>query len=294
MALEAESFDYSDLSLLPIEPLEDVNFLKIMYSPSFTQMISRFNALIAAQEYTARALAITTEVISKVPSHYTAWQYRLAICKKLYVTLEEVQEELNWCGEVAQMNEKNYQIWHYREQIIAQMITTFLEGDYGKYDIDTELQLVNEMLDADEKNYHVWTHRRWLLSNFALPGELSYTDQMLQRDVWNNSVWSYRMLLVAGDDDRAREIEYTLRKIEQAPTNASAWSYLRGLCSLESLGGVLAPLVNVYGEDNVHFLSLWADVNQTLGHTDVAAAVWEKLAQIDPIHAKFYQYKGKK
>jgi len=70
-------------------------------------------------------------------------------------------------------------------------------------------------------------------------GELYFVEQMLECDIRNNSAWHHRFFTVfqsgtrKGDEDRDKvvrqELDYVKNSISQAPNNASAWNYLRGV-----------------------------------------------------------------
>jgi len=73
---------------------------------------------------------------------------------------------------------------------------------------------------------------------------------MIQKDYFNNSAWSYRFYLIGkilsdencSEEKRkeilAKEIKYTLKKIEEYKSNKAAWNYLRGFFPSLQLKGI--------------------------------------------------------
>lgn len=294
-----DKFSYDDLNVLPIEDLKlaDVPLLKIMYTEDFKLMIGRLNALIDINEHSERALKLTQVVIAKVPSNYTAWQFRFQIIKQIS-TQQDLVSELEWCSSTAKENEKNYQIWHYRELVIQLLIEKFLESDKSKYDLNSEFKIVELMLDIDEKNYHVWTHKRWVVRYFGLVGysrELEYTEKMIHKDVRNNSAWSHRMFIL-GDSQFDKELQFVEGEIAKSPTNPSTWNYLRGLCSkysqsLTSVESVVSKYIK--GENqSVSALGVWVDILIVEKKVDEAKETLNLLIrELDKLRANFWRYK---
>ena len=50
---------------------------------------------------------------------------------------------------------KNYQIWHYRRQLIEYLNNPSLE-----------LELIERILVEDPKNYHAWQYRQWIIKQY--------------------------------------------------------------------------------------------------------------------------------
>lgn len=80
----------------------------IAYPPAYSEAMSYLRAVMAANEYSARALALTEDIIALNPAHYTVWLYRAKILGELRV---DVLGELEWLEGVARRSLKNYQIW---------------------------------------------------------------------------------------------------------------------------------------------------------------------------------------
>ncbi|BFZ62842.1 CAAX geranylgeranyltransferase alpha subunit [Saitoella coloradoensis] len=215
----------------------------IAYADGYALASSYLRSLMAAKEFSERALRTTEIVIQQNPAHYTVWAYRTDIIFKLSGP-SRVQEELDWTAALGAKHSKNYQLWHHRQLLLSQQSSP---------DLKTELGFIDKMLGEDAKNYHVWTYRQWLVRHFKLwDGEWSTIDALLESDVRNNSAWNMRwyvltqggMPAIEGEaaegsytptkEDLEKEVDYTLEKIALAPQNPSPWLYLRALHSLST------------------------------------------------------------
>jgi protein farnesyltransferase/geranylgeranyltransferase type-1 subunit alpha len=196
--------DWADVTPLPqddggLHPLAAIN-----YTEEYSEAMSYLRALMAANEFSARALTLTEHIISMNPAHYTVWLYR---AKVLSETGANLREEIEWLNPTALQHLKNYQIWHHRQTIIDKLGSADGEADF-----------ISSMLEQDSKNYHVWSYRQWLVKRFGIfdKGELSWTEGMIADDVRNNSAWNHRYYIVVGaragegvtEDIVQREIEY--------------------------------------------------------------------------------------
>lgn len=271
-------YDYTDVKKLALRT--DGSVCQILYSDDYKCKMAIMRGLMVANELSPRALYMTELAIELVAAHYTVWQYRYRIVKSL-LTGQLLQDELGWCGQVAIQNEKNYQIWHYRQLIIGLIVQHTLGGDWSKYDVrKEEYPIVNEMLKRDEKNYHVWTHRRWLVGKFDLYGsqdELEYTQERIGLDVRNNSAWNHRYLVHASD--LAKETDYVKGEIRKCPGNPSAWNYLRGIYQRD--GRSLTELAAFIREfDTLPALELLAETD---------TEIYERLIELDPLRAAYWR-----
>lgn len=243
--MDTDEYTFEDITPIPIgdesAETKDVVLCKIMYTEEFKVVFAYLRALMEKGELSRRALYVACRAISLVPAHYTVWEYKYRIVEQLASEQEyDILEELEWCSDIALKNEKNYQIWHYREMVIGLLVRTGHAGDREKYDLGNEYEIVNAMLANDEKNYHVWSYKRWMVEYFGLfrnDAEMAYTEQMISADVRNNSAWNFRHFLVFGDGRYGKEciveeIGFTALQIEQAITNPSSWNYMRFLYSL--------------------------------------------------------------
>lgn len=136
-----------------------------------------------------------------------------------------VIENYTWLNKVTLDNAKNYQIWHYRQQLAPNLYTNSPEAIKLYYDY--ERLLVEIILADDAKNIHAWSHLIWLVNWAASPfgskpkdkqkgwfkdvetenkvrhisqsmeSELAFIENLLFEDVYNNSAWSYRHVIVS-------------------------------------------------------------------------------------------------
>ncbi|KAF8902558.1 hypothetical protein CPB84DRAFT_1775678 [Gymnopilus junonius] len=249
--LYANRSDWKDIE--PLEQYEDINPLApIFYTEEYKDATSYFRAIVKSGEKSPRVLDLTESIIRQNPAHYSAWQYRyetlLALLPSTDVASSPILEaEVRLMDELAVLFLKTYQVWHHRRLLVS------LTRQPKR-----ELDFIKKGLEADAKNYHTWSYRQWLLGSFAgrgasvtdgvedvdedlWIGELDFVDSMLAQDVRNNSAWHHRFFVVwgcgvrDGDEDRERvlkrELIYAKQNISLAPSNPSAWNYIRGILS---------------------------------------------------------------
>ncbi|KGU16527.1 protein farnesyltransferase/geranylgeranyltransferase type-1 subunit alpha [Candida albicans 19F] len=224
-------YDYSDITPVDINT-EEPQICQILYDEDYKQIMGILLSLMKAEEYSERALHITELGINELASHYTIWIYRFNILKNL--PNRNLYDELDWCEEIALDNEKNYQIWNYRQLIIGQI----MELNNNDFDPYREFPILEAMLSSDPKNHHVWSYRKWLVDTFDLHNdakELSFVDKVIDTDLKNNSAWSHRFFLLfskkhlATDNTIDEELNYVKDKIVKCPQNPSTWNYLLGI-----------------------------------------------------------------
>ncbi|RJE18712.1 Alpha subunit [Aspergillus sclerotialis] len=263
----ASSPEWSNITPIPLNDGSDSGaqpLATIAYAPEYLEATSYLRAVMADNEMSERALALTEDIIKMNPAHYTVWNYRAKI---LFALEKDLLDELDWLNGVSLKYLKNYQIWyspsiytipstngerHHRQVLISsrQHFPTLPTG---------EPAFLMSMFEQDSKNYHVWTYRHWLVRHFRLwdsPQELSDVESLLDSDVRNNSAWNHRFMLKFGprDDEPAglpnsttlppeqkgrldvvdeevvdAELDYAKGKIVLAPQNRSPWAYARGV-----------------------------------------------------------------
>lgn len=186
-----------------------------------TDVMDVFRGVLKLNEYSERTLNLTLDVIDENPANYTAWYFRRRVLEALDANL---YDELVYTERMAIAHPKNYQIWHHRREICTML-----------HDGSAEKAFSAKAIAGDSKNYHAWAHRQWAIRTFKLwDGELAFIDEMLEEDVRNNSAWNQRWFVLAHTtaltlDDRQREVEYALAKVDVAVHNESPWNYIRGL-----------------------------------------------------------------
>lgn len=228
-------YDFSDVTPINLNSNEP-QLCQIMYDEEYKSTMGTLLALMQRKEYSRRALYLTELGIELLASHYTTWIYRFSILQNLPNT--NYYDELDWCEQVALDNEKNYQIWNYRQLIINEIVKTEDDKKGSKFDPHREFPILEAMLDSDPKNHHVWSYRKWLVEKFDLfndEKERSFADQAINADLLNNSAWSHRFFLNFVQDTTPSvetinsEIAYVKDKIMQCPQNSSSWNYLEGI-----------------------------------------------------------------
>ncbi|KAK9508944.1 hypothetical protein O3M35_006374 [Rhynocoris fuscipes] len=232
--------------------------VKIAYSDKFKDVYNYMRAILKSGEISERALTLTQDALRLNPANYTVWQYRRHLLKNLE---KDLQEELDYIGDVIENNPKNYQVWHHRMAIVEWM-----------NDATGELQFIEKMLDLDPKNYHAWKHRQWVLIKFNLfKNELEFTHRLIEDDIRNNSAWNQRYFVInfVNDFDEKvihQEIEYALNAILKVTKNESSWNYLRGLLIHLDIGLLEPKVVEVcehlyaQGKKSVHLLAYLVDM----------------------------------
>lgn len=251
--------------------------------------------------YTEEALALTERALNLLASHYTTWQYRYTIVKHLG---KDLFEELDWCELVALDNEKNYQIWNYRQRIIEDILA--LDATAARFEYKREFPILRLMLQQDSKNHHVWTYRKWFVERFQLfddDSELEFVTNAIDEDLRNNSAWTHRFFLRAkgaGFDDAhfLSESAFCKDRIDICPQNPSSWNYLLGMYRTSGRPlGELKQFCQKYGDvDQAKIASTFAV--ETLAKIAVeeenphqAQQLYGLLAdRYDPIRKNYWTY----
>ncbi|RLV89686.1 Protein farnesyltransferase/geranylgeranyltransferase type-1 subunit alpha [Spathaspora sp. JA1] len=297
------SYDYSDITPVKINT-EEPQLCQILYDEEYKQVMGLLLALMQNQEYSERALALTESGIDLLASHYTIWIYRYQILKHLN---KDMFEELDWCEQVALDNEKNYQIWNYRQLIIGRCI----EQNIKPFEPHREYPIMKAMLDADPKNHHVWSYRKWLVEKFDLyhdERELEFVETALKSDLRNNSAWSHRFFLyfsrklLTDDETVDREIAYVKNAIIQSPQNPSSWNYLLGIFDkfdkeIGELQEFCLEFVDLENEmiQSSFALETLAKSYKSQGKYDEAVKLYDLLRdKYDPIRSNFWKYEASK
>lgn len=289
---------WADVVPLPTDEGGSNPLAAIAYTEDYEETMSYLRAVMAANEFSQRALDLTEDLIDMNPAHYTVWLFR-AQC--LFATNADLKAELQWLNETALENQKNYQIWHHRNLIVDKLDSCEGEADF-----------VAQMFEKDAKNYHVWSYRQWLVGRFGLwdEGELEFTEALIEKDVRNNSAWNHRWYVIngkkgaAGVKDEAirqREIDFAKAAITKAPQNECPWNYLRavtkkggvGLSSLQDFVSRYASIEEPDAVQSSYALDLMADILAEDGtNKQVAGVALDMLAsKYDPIRKNFWEYR---
>jgi protein farnesyltransferase/geranylgeranyltransferase type-1 subunit alpha len=282
----------------------------IAYPEKYSEAMSYLRSVMAQNEYSDRCLALTEDIISMNPAHYTVWLYRGKILQELN---KDVYAELRWLEGISFKHLKNYQIWHHRQVLMSTLSSV----------PPNEIPFLTSILALDTKNYHVWSYRQWLCMHFASsmlssPAELAATEALIVEDVRNNSAWNHRYFLCFGADELRRgkeearkvvdeelidrEVEYTKAKIRLAPQNQSPWNYLKGVLkrggrSLVEEQEFAAGFVgDVNGEEvrSSHAVDWVAECFAEQGESEKAKECLEALGRKwDPVRKNYWDYRAK-
>ncbi|KAI9693705.1 MAG: CAAX geranylgeranyltransferase alpha subunit [Bathelium mastoideum] len=296
MGTYSESPDWADVEPIPQNEGGPNPLAAIHYSEEYSEAMGYLRAVMARNEMSRRALALTEDIIDMNPAHYTVWLYRAEI---LFAIEADLRQELEWLNETALRHLKNYQIWNHRQTIVDRVGSAEGEADF-----------IARMFEKDAKNYHVWSYRQWLVRRFDLwdQGELRDVEILLKHDIRNNSAWNHRWFVVFGKDNTTvaddivqREIEFAENAIRLAPQNQSPWNYLKGiarrtgkpLSSLEEFASEFASVEEPKDVRSSHALDLLAEIYSQEGNKkDDAVTALDLLAKLyDPIRANYWNYR---
>ena len=129
MGKYADDPEWADVTPLPTDEGGPNPLAAIAYSDEYEETMSYLRAVMAANEYSQRALNLTEDLIDMNPAHYTVWLYR-AQC--LFALDSYLRDELDWLNETALQHLKNYQIWHHRMLIVDRMDTCQGEAEFWR------------------------------------------------------------------------------------------------------------------------------------------------------------------
>ncbi|PVU97265.1 hypothetical protein BB561_000680 [Smittium simulii] len=235
--------DFKDLVPIFIDE-EPGSICPIAYSEKFSVTMAYLRALLKTNEISKRAFELVGEAILLNPANYTA-------CP---------EQELSWIESIAEDNPKNYQLWHQRQKIVAQLVETGKINMYNTKDnieksgfeldayitsvtnntiVAKEIIFLNSQIDLDSKNFHAWSYRQYIIKTFDLYDyELGFAELKISQDIRNNSAWNQKYFILTKGDSSFRiddlkvlhkEISYSLKMISMAPNNESAWVFIIGL-----------------------------------------------------------------
>ncbi|CAO1392382.1 unnamed protein product [Diamesa tonsa] len=219
--------EWSDLK--EIWEYDEEKIVKINYRDEFEEVFNYFRAVCAKEEYSERALKLTTHALRLNPHNYNVWDYRRKILKNIAYNAEK---ELYYVDFMIRETPKNSLAWEHRRKIANLNLSSC--------SVEIESELTEAILDKDPKSYCAWQHRQWIINTFKYTNsglfsqELKFTDIKLTTDLRNNSAWNQRWFVVkqrgrVDFDLVKREFSYTLKKIRLALENESSWNYMRGL-----------------------------------------------------------------
>lgn len=298
-----DEYDWSDVVPNPI-PENPGAVAQIAYSSEFSKAMSLFRACADVNELSPRVLALTKAIIELNPAHYSIWDYRLEVVtelgnsifdyKKVGLTPKSkshppIGEDGDWLNQFTLSHAKNYQVWNYRQHLIDPHNPQWFRG---------EKLLAMLVFEDDSKNFHAWSHLKWVINKDRQHGTDSFKDgsslledcdRMIGADVWNNSAWSFRYfvfmqypaLLVSNE-----ELSFIEHSLNVAPSNESAWAYLRGLVAdlnPELKEKAITIALRFVGEPRaVELLAELSEKTESSKH-------WLQLCELEPVRRPFWE-----
>lgn len=202
--------------------------------------------------------------------------------------------ELQFCDDLALVQQKNYQVWHHRQACVSRLVASSV--------CDRDLRFCARMLEDDSKNYHVWSYRQGAVLRYgALELEEGFSRVMIDKDVRNNSAWNERFWVLGqlgwlrDADACKREVDFALERARKAPSNESPWLYLRGVSehcptalNVEQLQQLASQWILC-----VPLRALLVHLHERDGRLADALTLCRDCAtQVDPMHAKYWNYKA--
>ncbi|CAD8054377.1 unnamed protein product [Paramecium sonneborni] len=285
---------WSDVERVP-QFTSKVELLNMKYDQDYEEVMDYFRAIIKSGEISDRVFDLTCIIIEKLPSNYNAYFIRRKCLKQLN---KDLSKEIEFINMVTISNQKVYQIWEHRRQVIDEI-----------NDCKGEIEFLHKILDDDNKNYHGWSYRVWLCERFKLyDQELKDIQYYLDEDIGNNSAWNYRyFLLTKMQFDFNTELEYIKNAIRIKEDNEASWNYLRGWFRMfkfkndnENLQKTFVQynlkdfnLIEFLSEMNVNnrfALSLKIQCMLQEEKFKDAIEICNNLIQYDPIRIKYWQY----
>ncbi|CAI7604768.1 unnamed protein product [Penicillium bialowiezense] len=218
---------------------------------------------VAEHEYSLDTLKRISELLSKNPEYYTAWNYRRRVLRYQFSQgdsdantepiLQLISSDLQFLIPLLKSFPKCYWIWNYRLWLLDEA-RRLLPLPQARQMWQQELALVGKMLTLDSRNFHGWGYRRFVVEALKALGtaeegrgmtqtEFEYAKKMIGANLSNFSAWHYRTKLIqslldeqsASDDDRKRMLDDELSLIHQAfidPYDQSLWFYHQNLMSV--------------------------------------------------------------
>eukprot|EP01026_Neomeris_dumetosa_P057530 TRINITY_DN5299_c1_g1_i1.p1 TRINITY_DN5299_c1_g1~~TRINITY_DN5299_c1_g1_i1.p1 ORF type:complete len:339 (-),score=47.88 TRINITY_DN5299_c1_g1_i1:114-1130(-) len=292
-----KSDQFKDIQPLPLPSDGETSpRFNILYRSTYIEGMQIFYAIQQQQEYSKRALQLTSELILLASSFYTLWEYRWQCLMALDDSLES---EWDFCQQVLDESPKNYQLFNHRRKCFEFL---FAKGDAEV--ARKELEFAGVAIQRDAKNYHAWSHRWHILhvsqDQELVEQELKFTEKRLYDDPFNNSAWNQRFSILNQfkSTDVYKELEVALKQAKRAPSNESVWVYIQGLmryCNYEQqvVDKVVECCKEVLKGDGryVQATNVLGKLAQITFQDSTACKIYEYLSQIDPIRQGFWKLK---
>lgn len=233
-----------------------------------------------------------TPILFKLSDFATIWRIRKQYFEK-NATDENLKIELEISLDVIKRNPKCYWAWHHRRWCLELM---------KREDLSEEVELTTKLLIQfnDFRNFHAWRHRRWAVMKMGnmYDKELENTSEFLEKDCSNYSAWHYRSQLPV-EFDFVSEIKLTENAMWTDPNDQSSWFYYRWLLHRPSIKSdqkllheQFDSLQGLIEEDEKikypYLASIWIQRLLDSPDEEKIKELKEKLCQIDPIRAPYY------
>lgn len=242
-------YSYSDLAPEEVTQNPGEQVAEISYSKKLGALMGLFKVLHSRNEYSERALAVTSELVVVNPAYYFVWDFRFEILKHIGNEIFDykqvgftpnaksgplVGEDGSFINEFTLKNPKNYQIWNYRALLLDPENSLWYRG---------EKLIVSMILEKDPKNFHAWSHLRWVLAesrkheddSFVWSDVIKESARIIRKDPFNNSAWTYRFFLFKLCPelvDGEYEINFISEMTDLASDSEATWVYMFGFLDL--------------------------------------------------------------
>ena len=152
---------------------------------------------------------------------------------------EKSRRVYNLTCNILDHNPANYTVWHYRRDVIRDMMNNYvLNKIVGKNIIDEELIFMDKFSNENPKNYQIWYHRRALIEimnsyekyqnndsiKFIIKNELDFCEKVCDIDNKNYHAWAHRQWILKTYNYWDGEIQYVNKMLINDYRNNSAWN----------------------------------------------------------------------
>ena len=152
---------------------------------------------------------------------------------------EKSRRVYNLTGNILDHNPANYTVWHYRRDVIREIMNNYIINKMvGRSIIDEELIFMDKFSNENPKNYQIWHHRRALIEimnnyekyqdtdnvNLIIKNELDFCEKVCDIDSKNYHAWAHRQWILKTYNYWDGEIQYVDKMLTNDYRNNSAWN----------------------------------------------------------------------
>lgn len=218
----------------------------VSHGGTYGRGMELFRSILNTNEYSERALELTTILMGCSYSDADVYYYREKILEHLGFNFDQ---ELALNTALLYDCLKPYQLWSHRKWIYDHLP----EGQ-----THDETIFITNMLEKDRRNFHAWTFSSWYADKFNKHDWLfAITTSQITDDPFNNGAWSMRYNLLSkmnmkpGDD-----LEFSLNQLQQFPLSQSCASYIKGILDLDfSLAAIVKSSLDEIISKNPEFVA---------------------------------------